>query len=100
MTGRIRADDFETVRALLLLGEGVAWLPDFLAADAAAAGALVPVLPQWRPKDRPVFYFVYASRKYGLAKVEAFIETALEIAHPQLPTAAARTANSSRSARP
>lgn len=97
MTGRIRADDFETVRALLLLGEGVAWLPDFLAADAAATGALVPVLPQWRPKDRAVFHFVYAGSKYGLPKLDAFIETALEIAHPQQPAPAPRTASVSRS---
>jgi DNA-binding transcriptional LysR family regulator len=82
-TGRIRADDFETIKALLLLGEGIAWMPDFLAADAVEAGTLVPVLPQWRPKERGAFYFVYVGRKYGLPKVAAFIETALElVAYP------------------
>lgn len=100
MTGRIRADDFETVKSLLLLGAGIAWLPDFLAEDAAAAGALVPVLPQWRPKDRAVFHFVYAGRRYGLPKVEAFIETALELAQPQHARTAARHGNPSRSAPP
>ncbi|MHB8813837.1 MAG: LysR family transcriptional regulator [Steroidobacteraceae bacterium] len=79
ITGRIRADDFETIKALLLLGEGIAWLPDFLAAEAAQAGALVPVLPQWVPKEQGAFYFVYVGRKYGLPKVQAFIETALEV---------------------
>ncbi|HET9107354.1 MAG TPA: LysR family transcriptional regulator [Steroidobacteraceae bacterium] len=98
MTGRIRADDFETVKSLLLLGEGIAWLPDFLAADAAAAGALVPVLPQWRPKDRAVFYFVYPGRKYGVPKVEAFIATALELAQPQHATTVAQHGGPSRSA--
>lgn len=78
--GRIRADDFETVKALLLLGAGIAWLPDFLTEEAAAAGTLVPVLPQWRPKERTAFYFVYVGRKYGLPKVDAFIQTALELA--------------------
>lgn len=78
-SGRIRADDFETIKALLLLGEGIAWMPDFLAADAVEAGTLVPALPQWRPKERGAFYFVYVGRKYGLPKVEAFIETALEL---------------------
>jgi DNA-binding transcriptional LysR family regulator len=82
-TGRIRADDFETIKALLLLGEGIAWMPDFLAADAVEAGTLVPVLPQWRPKERGAFYFVYVGRQYGLPKVAAFIETALElVAYP------------------
>lgn len=81
LTGRIRADDFETIKSLLLLGGGIAWLPSFLAEEAAAAGTLVPVLPQWRPKERGTFYFVYVGRKYGLPKVEAFIQTALEVAH-------------------
>lgn len=89
-SGRIRADDFETIKALLLLGEGIAWLPDFLAADAAAGGALVPVLPQWRPKERAAFYFVYVGRKYGLPKVAAFIETALELVAGPNPTSRIR----------
>ncbi|MDE2263597.1 MAG: LysR family transcriptional regulator [Gammaproteobacteria bacterium] len=80
ITGRIRTDDFETTRALLLSGDGIAWLPDFLAEEAAQAGTLVPALPQWRPKAQAAFYFVYAGRKYGLPKVKAFIQTALELA--------------------
>jgi DNA-binding transcriptional LysR family regulator len=79
ISGRIRADDFETIIALLLLGEGIAWLPDFLAEEAAQAGTLVPVLPQWRPKERGAFYFAYVGRKYGAPKVQAFIQTALEV---------------------
>jgi len=78
--GPIRGDDFETVRALLLLEEGIAWLPNFLADEAAQAGALVPVLPEWRPKERGAFYFVYVGRKYGLPKVQAFIQMAQELA--------------------
>jgi DNA-binding transcriptional LysR family regulator len=78
--GQIRADDLETVKALVLLGEGVAWLPGFLADEAAQAGTLVPVLSEWRPKERGAFYFVYASRKYGQPKVQTFIQTALGLA--------------------
>lgn len=81
--GRIRADDFETIKALLLAGEGIAWLPDFLAEDAVQAGTLVPVLSQWRPKERSAFYFVYVGRQYGLPKVQAFIQTALEVTQPE-----------------
>jgi DNA-binding transcriptional LysR family regulator len=80
LNGRIRADDLETIKALLLLGQGIGWLPDFLAENGAQAGRLVPVLPQWRPKERAATYFVYAGRKYGLPKVRTFIETALEFA--------------------
>lgn len=99
MTGRIRADDFETVKALVLLGEGIAWLPNFLAEEAARAGTLVAALPQWRPKEKGAFYFVYVGRKYGLPKVQAFIETALEVTAPmsqERPGGAARTADPSR----
>jgi DNA-binding transcriptional LysR family regulator len=80
LNGRIRADDLETIKALLLLGQGIGWLPDFLAEDAVQAGTLVPALPQWRTQERAAVYFVYAGRKYGLPKVRAFIETALELA--------------------
>jgi DNA-binding transcriptional LysR family regulator len=80
LNGRIRADDLETIKALLLLGQGIGWLPDFLAEDAVQAGRLVPVLPQWRTKERAAVYFVYVGRKYGLPKVRAFIETASELA--------------------
>jgi DNA-binding transcriptional LysR family regulator len=56
-------------------------LPDFLVADAMAAGKLVPVLPQWRPKKQQLwtYYFVYAGRRYALPKVEGFIQTAMEL---------------------
>jgi DNA-binding transcriptional LysR family regulator len=77
--GRIRVDDFEAIKALILLGEGIAWLPDHLIEDAAQTGTVVRVLPQWQPKQRELFYFVYASRRYALPKVEQFIQTALEL---------------------
>lgn len=76
---RVIADDLETIKALLLLGEGIGWLPDFLAADAMAAGALVPLLPEWEFQSTSAFYFVYAGHKYASPKVQAFIETALDV---------------------
>jgi DNA-binding transcriptional LysR family regulator len=59
-SGRVHADDLETIKALIELGDGIAWLPDFLTADAAKAGKLVQVLPQWRPKQQQLgtCYFV------------------------------------------
>jgi DNA-binding transcriptional LysR family regulator len=79
--GRVHADDLEAIKALIELGEGIAWLPDYLTADAAEAGKLVRVLSQWRPKqqERGTCYFVYAGRRYALPKVESFIRTALEL---------------------
>lgn len=79
MAGRVVADDLETIKALAVLGEGIAWLPDFLAADAVAAGSLVPVLPHWKSKAMGNIYFVYAGGKYASPKVQAFIQVALDI---------------------
>ena len=31
---RVVADDLEAIKALIILAEGIGWLPDFLAADA------------------------------------------------------------------
>ena len=69
------------ITALIVLGDGIAWLPDFLVEDAVKAGTLVRVLPQWRPKKEQLwtYYFVYAGRRYALPKVEGFIQTALEL---------------------
>jgi len=77
VNGRVRADDLETIKALSILGEGIALLPEFLVEDAMEAGTLVPVLSQWQPKLRGTFYFVFAERRYALPKVEGFIQTAL-----------------------
>jgi DNA-binding transcriptional LysR family regulator len=81
MNGRLHADDVELIKDLIVLGEGIGWLPAYLTADAAQAGKLVRVLSQWRPKqqERGTCYFVYAGRPYGLPKVESFIQTALEL---------------------
>src|ERR1700679_2815279 len=64
MAGRIVDDDLEAIKALAILGEGIAWLPDFLASDAVEAGSLVSVLPNWKSKATGSFSFVYAGRKY------------------------------------
>jgi DNA-binding transcriptional LysR family regulator len=73
--------DLEVIKALIVLGAGIAWLPDFLVRDEVEAGTLAPVLSQWRPKKEQLwtYYFVYAGRRYALPKVEGFIQTALEL---------------------
>jgi DNA-binding transcriptional LysR family regulator len=82
MQSRVSADDLEAIKALIVLGEGIGWLPEFLAGDAIDAGTLTPVLPQWRSKSVGAVYFVYAGRKYASPKVQAFMQTALEAVAP------------------
>lgn len=79
---RIWADDFETIKSLLLLKEGIGWLPEFLASREAKNKDLVPVLPQWQAKSAGAFSFVYPGHKYSSPKVKAFMDLALKIAKP------------------
>ncbi len=79
VTSRVVTDDFEAVKAMVMAGEGIGWLPDFLVADAAASGALIPVLPNWKAEGIGGFSFVYPGKKYASPKVQAFMATALRI---------------------
>lgn len=79
MPSRMVVDDFEAIKAMLILGEGIGLLPDFLAADAATSGALVPVLADWKLKAGGGFTFVYPGGKYASPNVQAFIDTALAL---------------------
>jgi DNA-binding transcriptional LysR family regulator len=79
MTGRIVADDLETIKGLAVLDAGIAYLPPFLAADAVRAGSLVAVLPRWKSQSMGGMSFVYAGRKYTAPKVQAFIQIAQQM---------------------
>jgi len=83
MTGRIVADDLETIKALAVLEAGIAYLPPFLAADAVRAGSLVAVLPRWKSQSMGGMSFVYAGRKYTAPKVQAFIQIAQQMVASQ-----------------
>lgn len=78
-SGRVLTDDFVAIKALLLLGEGIGLLPDFLAADAVRQGALLPILPGWMGKTTGGYSFVYPGQKYASPKVQAFIQMALDM---------------------
>lgn len=83
MSGRIVADDLETIKALAVLDAGIAYLPPFLAADAVRAGSLVAVLPRWKSQSMGGMSFVYAGRKYTAPKVQAFIQIAQQVVASQ-----------------
>ncbi|MGX4639992.1 LysR substrate-binding domain-containing protein [Massilia sp. SYSU DXS3249] len=85
LQGRVLADDFEAVRAMLVLDGGIGLLPDFVAAEAQAAGTLVPVLPDWTLGSFGGLSFVYPRQKYASPKVRAFIDTALELVETREP---------------
>ena len=81
LNGRVYSDDLEVITAMIALGSGIAWLPDFLVREAVEAGKLAPVMSQWRPRNQRLwtYYFVYAGRQYALPKMESFIQMAQEL---------------------
>jgi LysR family transcriptional regulator, regulator for bpeEF and oprC len=73
---RLRVNNSFAVRDALLRSLGIGQLPLLIAADAVAAGRLLPVLPGWQPQPAPV-HAVYPSSRYLSPKVRAFIDLAL-----------------------
>jgi DNA-binding transcriptional LysR family regulator len=78
VSGRLIADDFETLRSLAVLGEGLVFLPSFLCAEETKEDKLVRVLPQWRG-EKVSIALVYPAQRFVPAKVRAFIAVAEEL---------------------
>jgi DNA-binding transcriptional LysR family regulator len=82
-SGRLHADDFETLKAFALLGEGIAYLPSFLCVEEAGQKRLQRILPEWRG-DAVTFSFVYPAQRFVAPKVRAFITAAEELLKKQI----------------
>ena len=78
LAGRITADDFETLRALAVLGWGIALLPSFICAEEIKERKLVSVLPNWRG-DSVTISVVYPAQRFVSPKIRAFIAAAEEL---------------------
>jgi DNA-binding transcriptional LysR family regulator len=78
VSGRLLADDFEVVKSLAVLGEGIAFLPSFFCAEEAGENKLVRVLPGWRG-DTVTVSLVYPKQRFVPPKVRAFIRVAEEM---------------------
>ncbi|MGR3813523.1 MAG: LysR family transcriptional regulator [Cognatishimia activa] len=69
----IRVGNSLVLRDLLIAGQGIGTLPEFVSRDAVARGELVRVLPDWE-LPAPEIYAVTASRLGMDAKVTAFLD--------------------------
>ncbi len=78
-SSRVVTGDYEVIKAMILLGEGIGWLPDFHVRDVAAKGELVQVLKDWKTEMGGGFNFVYPGSRYASPKVQGFIATALAL---------------------
>lgn len=77
----IRVGNSLVLRDLLIAGQGIGTLPDFVSRDAVARGELVRVLPDWE-LPAPEIYAVTASRLGMDAKVTAFLDHLCEALRP------------------
>lgn len=75
--GRFKADNGSVLLAAAVAGLGIAALPDFLADDAIARGALVPVLTQF-PSPEAGIYVVRPPGGAAPRKVRALIDILIE----------------------
>jgi DNA-binding transcriptional LysR family regulator len=72
----LRSEGVTSVREAVRTGLGIALLPNWLIEDDLRSGALVPVLPRWKPKEVSV-HVVYAGQRVLPARVSAFIDFAV-----------------------
>jgi DNA-binding transcriptional LysR family regulator len=70
---RARANSFVVLRELAVAGLGIVRMPDYLGADAEAAGTLRPLLDRFAPTVSPL-HAVYPSARHLSPKVRALIE--------------------------
>jgi DNA-binding transcriptional LysR family regulator len=73
--GRLRADDFEALKAFALVGEGIVYLPSFMCAEEVKQHRLQRVLPDWHGAA-VIFSLVYPAQRFVSPKVRAFITVA------------------------
>ncbi|EAQ25934.1 LysR family transcriptional regulator [Roseovarius sp. 217] len=70
---RIAVNDVRSYLRATISGQGIGQLPDFMAEDEIAKGALVPVLSDWKAKTVPV-YVVYPPNRHLSNKVRVFVD--------------------------
>jgi DNA-binding transcriptional LysR family regulator len=69
----VRVGNSLVLRDLLIAGQGIGTLPDFISKEAEANGQLVRVLPDWE-LPAPEIFVVTSSRLGMDAKVTAFLD--------------------------
>ncbi len=84
INGRPTINSALAVRQAALEGLGIIELNSYLVGEDLAAGRLVRLLPQYRPKELH-FYAVYAERRFLAPKIRVFIDAMLAYMSPEPP---------------
>jgi len=72
VSGRVIADDFETMKSLALLGKGIGFIPSFLCVEEEKQKKLVRVFPHWHG-DSVSFSFVYSAQRFVSPRSERLL---------------------------
>ena len=73
VTGNFHSNSSQAVRAAILSGLGIGFVPELLIGDDLKRGALVEPLPSWRGAARPI-HALTAAHRQNSAKARAFVE--------------------------
>ncbi|MBZ9813584.1 LysR family transcriptional regulator [Mesorhizobium sp. CA7] len=72
--GKFKVNDYWMTKYFTAIGSAISYLPDFFVEYEVAAGALVPVLPDWRSEKRSI-YALYPAQRHRSPRVMKFVET-------------------------
>jgi len=74
VTGVLETDEMDVVRAAVVAGLGISFLPLYLAADELRQGQLVPLLRQYQILPESAVYLVYLPNLTLSSRVRALID--------------------------
>ena len=80
VSGNMEANSINALRLAAALGQGLVWMPDFLARDDIKSGKLVPVLTEFSCPEFPI-NAVYPHRQHLATNVRSFLELAAKHFH-------------------
>ena len=78
VSGRLFADDFEVLKSLAALGQGIAFLPGLLCSEEKKRHQLINILPSWHGESVS-FSLVYPAQRFVSPKIRAFINVTEEM---------------------
>jgi DNA-binding transcriptional LysR family regulator len=78
VAGALETDEMDVVRAAVVAGLGISFLPVYMAGDALQQGQLVPLLRQFQIVPESAIYLVYLPNRTLSSRVRALIDFLVE----------------------
>jgi DNA-binding transcriptional LysR family regulator len=87
VSGNLKLNDIQVMKALVLAGSGLAVLPSFLIGEELAAGKLQRLLPQWHMPGAPEVHLLYHHRRWQSPALQQVVQFLVEIFRQHLVSA-------------